>query len=164
MSVDPNMAAARTGTVAIAGQTFTVSQTAGELQLCGFSRVAIAGRRRGERRRRRSWPADGAEWTAASNDSWLTVTGGHPERQRHGHDRGERQQRGDPERHRDDCRSDDHDRAGRGAAAGWSHQDIGAVGVAGNASFDAPSSTYSVTGGGADVWGLPMRCTIAIRR
>jgi hypothetical protein len=36
---------------------------------------------------------------------------------------------------------------------GWSHQDIGAVGVAGNAPFDEATSIHTVTGAGADVWG-----------
>jgi hypothetical protein len=35
----------------------------------------------------------------------------------------------------------------------WLTQDVGAVGLAGNASFDATSSTYTVTGAGADIWG-----------
>jgi regulation of enolase protein 1 (concanavalin A-like superfamily) len=35
--------------------------------------------------------------------------------------------------------------------AGWQTQDIGAVGVAGNASF--ASGTYTVSGAGADIWG-----------
>jgi regulation of enolase protein 1 (concanavalin A-like superfamily) len=35
--------------------------------------------------------------------------------------------------------------------AGWQSQDIGAVGVAGRASF--ASGTYSLTGAGADIWG-----------
>jgi regulation of enolase protein 1 (concanavalin A-like superfamily) len=37
--------------------------------------------------------------------------------------------------------------------AGWSHADVGAVGPAGNATYDSPSQTFSVTGAGADVWG-----------
>lgn len=36
---------------------------------------------------------------------------------------------------------------------GWSHQDIGAVGVPGGASYDGASSTFTVRGAGADVWG-----------
>jgi len=36
---------------------------------------------------------------------------------------------------------------------GWAHQDIGAVGMPGSMVFDASTSTYSVTGAGADVWG-----------
>jgi len=35
--------------------------------------------------------------------------------------------------------------------SGWAHADIGAVGSAGNASFN--NSTFSVTGAGADTWG-----------
>jgi regulation of enolase protein 1 (concanavalin A-like superfamily) len=36
---------------------------------------------------------------------------------------------------------------------GWSHQDIGAVGAAGNASYDGVTDTFAVDGAGADVWG-----------
>jgi regulation of enolase protein 1 (concanavalin A-like superfamily) len=36
---------------------------------------------------------------------------------------------------------------------GWLQADIGAVGVMGNAMFDAATGTYTVSGGGADVWG-----------
>jgi phosphatidylserine/phosphatidylglycerophosphate/cardiolipin synthase-like enzyme/regulation of enolase protein 1 (concanavalin A-like superfamily) len=35
----------------------------------------------------------------------------------------------------------------------WSHQDIGAVGRAGDATYDSSSSTFTVKGAGADVWG-----------
>jgi hypothetical protein len=35
--------------------------------------------------------------------------------------------------------------------SGWSHRDIGSVGVAGSASYS--SGVFSVTGGGADIWG-----------
>ncbi len=37
--------------------------------------------------------------------------------------------------------------------AAWSHQDIGAVGLAGDATYDSSSSTFTVRGAGADVWG-----------
>ena len=40
---------------------------------------------------------------------------------------------------------------GNALPANWQTQDIGAVGVGGNASF--ASGTYSVTGAGADIWG-----------
>ena len=40
---------------------------------------------------------------------------------------------------------------GNALPASWQTQDIGAVGVGGNASF--ASGTYSVTGAGADIWG-----------
>ncbi len=35
----------------------------------------------------------------------------------------------------------------------WVNRDIGSVGVTGDSGFDAATSTFSVTGGGADVWG-----------
>lgn len=35
----------------------------------------------------------------------------------------------------------------------WSHLDVGAVGITGNATFDAASGVYTVKGAGADVWG-----------
>src|SRR5206468_8488959 len=41
--------------------------------------------------------------------------------------------------------------SGNALPARWQTQDIGAVGVAGSASF--ASGTYSVTGAGADIWG-----------
>jgi fibronectin type 3 domain-containing protein len=36
---------------------------------------------------------------------------------------------------------------------GWSAEDIGLVGVPGYSSFDAATSTYTVTGSGSDIWG-----------
>lgn len=36
---------------------------------------------------------------------------------------------------------------------GWSHQDIGAVGPTGAATYDSTSTLYTVKGAGADVWG-----------
>ena len=38
--------------------------------------------------------------------------------------------------------------------APWQQRDIGAVGVPGNSSYDTASATFSVTGAGADVWGM----------
>ena len=43
--------------------------------------------------------------------------------------------------------------AGTAVPAPWLTQDIGAVGVAGRASFDSSSATYTVAGAGADIWG-----------
>ena len=40
-----------------------------------------------------------------------------------------------------------------GAPPVWTHQDIGAVAITGNASFDPASNTFSVKGAGADIWG-----------
>ncbi|GAB3655221.1 hypothetical protein GCM10027589_14310 [Actinocorallia lasiicapitis] len=42
-------------------------------------------------------------------------------------------------------------RPASGLPAGWAHQDVGPVGLAGNAYLDG--RTYVVTGGGADIWG-----------
>lgn len=36
---------------------------------------------------------------------------------------------------------------------GWAHQDVGSVGPAGDAAYDSTSTTYTVKGAGADVWG-----------
>ena len=35
----------------------------------------------------------------------------------------------------------------------WTDGDIGTVGVAGSASLDDPTSTYTLKGAGADIWG-----------
>ena len=37
--------------------------------------------------------------------------------------------------------------------SGWSHADIGSVGAAGTTIYDGSASTFTVSGGGADVWG-----------
>jgi hypothetical protein len=37
--------------------------------------------------------------------------------------------------------------------AGWSHQDVGVVGVAGSAALNTATNVYSVKGAGADIWG-----------
>ncbi len=42
---------------------------------------------------------------------------------------------------------------GAALPAPWLTQDIGAVGLAGRASFDSTSATYTVAGAGADIWG-----------
>jgi regulation of enolase protein 1 (concanavalin A-like superfamily) len=36
---------------------------------------------------------------------------------------------------------------------GWSNQDVGATGKAGSAAFDWSSTTFTLKGGGADIWG-----------
>ena len=41
----------------------------------------------------------------------------------------------------------------RDLPAPWSHQDVGAVGVAGRASYDSAASIFTLNGAGADVWG-----------
>ena len=37
--------------------------------------------------------------------------------------------------------------------APWLTQDVGAVGLTGNSSFDSSTSTYKIAGAGADIWG-----------
>ena len=74
-SVDANTGAARTGTLTIAGSTFTVSQAAASCSFtlnptsqsfgtaAGTGSVSVSS-------------ATGCSWTAASNASWITVTSG----------------------------------------------------------------------------------------
>jgi hypothetical protein len=38
---------------------------------------------------------------------------------------------------------------------GWSHQDVGPTGAAGNASYSTTDGTFIVTGAGADIWAPP---------
>jgi regulation of enolase protein 1 (concanavalin A-like superfamily)/phosphatidylserine/phosphatidylglycerophosphate/cardiolipin synthase-like enzyme len=40
-----------------------------------------------------------------------------------------------------------------GLPSGWSHQDVGAVGMAGDTRYDPGTGTFTVIGAGADVWG-----------
>ena len=37
---------------------------------------------------------------------------------------------------------------------GWSNGDVGSTGVTGKSTYDTPSTTFSIKGGGADVWGI----------
>jgi hypothetical protein len=75
LNIAANTGAARTGTATIAAQTFTVSQAAAP---CGYALspstldLAAAG---GEGRTNVSAGA-GCAWTATSNATWITVTGG----------------------------------------------------------------------------------------
>jgi hypothetical protein len=43
--------------------------------------------------------------------------------------------------------------AAAGLPAGWTQEDIGAVGRAGSATYDATTAAFTVAGAGADVWG-----------
>jgi regulation of enolase protein 1 (concanavalin A-like superfamily) len=91
-------------------------------------------------------------WTAASNDSWLTVgtsagTGSGPVAisvpVNNGAERtGTATIAG---------QTYTATQLGTSMPSGWAHQDVGVVGVAGDSTFNG--TTYSVTGGGADVWG-----------
>ena len=148
-----NSGPARAGTATIAGQPFTLSQDAAP---CSFA-ISPASQ---------SVVADGGivtttvttagycSWTAAANDPWLTMAGG-------ASGTGGGTVSVSAAANSGAARTGTATIAGltftvAQAAApptGWAHQDIGAVGVAGSMVFDASTSTYSVTGAGADVWG-----------
>lgn len=74
LTVATSSEAARTGTVTIAGQTFTVTQASG----CtfGLDPEAIAVGASGGQAAIQVSAATGCAWTAASNAPWLIVTGG----------------------------------------------------------------------------------------
>ena len=70
-------AAARTGTITVAGQTFTVTQARRGRPLHLHDRSAGCLDRRGGRDRdRRRDRGTGCAWTASSNAAWITVTSG----------------------------------------------------------------------------------------
>lgn len=76
-TVAANTGAARTGTLTIAGETFTVSQAAPVAATCSFSiaptsqSIAAAG---GAGTPVAVTTSNGCTWTAASNVNWITVT------------------------------------------------------------------------------------------
>lgn len=75
LNIAANSGSARTGTATIAAQTFTVTQAAAPCSYAlspGSVTVPPAG---GEGRTNVS-AGGGCAWTAASNESWITVTGG----------------------------------------------------------------------------------------
>ena len=148
-----NSGPARAGTATIAGQTFALSQAAAP---CSFAISPPS----------QSIVADGGittttlttagycSWTATANDPWLTISSGtsgtggatlsitvaaNTAAARTG----------------TVSIADQTFTVSQAAAppTGWAHQDIGAVGVPGSMVFDPSTSTYSVTGAGADVWG-----------
>jgi len=151
LSVAANAAGARTATATIAGQAVTVTQTAADCTLAitpasqdfgidgGTTSVAVTAN---------SW----CSWTAVSSDpSWLTVTGS-------GSGSGTvtvavAANNGHPRNGTVTIATQTFlvSQAGLGLPSGWNDQDVGAVGVPGSAVFDGTS--FSVTGGGADVWG-----------
>ena len=73
--VAANTGAARTGTIAIGGQTFTVNQAAAPT--CSYSLAASSADvrrwRHGIRERPRAWRV---AWTATTSASWITITAG----------------------------------------------------------------------------------------
>jgi len=74
-SVDPNVGAARSGTITIAGNTFTVNQGSG----CTFTIAptnATFGATGGSSNVAVTASSANCPWTAASNDGWISITSG----------------------------------------------------------------------------------------
>jgi hypothetical protein len=74
MSVEANAGPPRTGTVTVAGQTFTITQESG----CAFTvaPTEIAPPAAGGSARIEVSTSASCAWTATSNDAWITVTAG----------------------------------------------------------------------------------------
>jgi hypothetical protein len=74
-AVAPNLGAARSGTLTIAGQTFTVTQ---EALGCTFSvtPTSLTVSPRGDSETVNISTGSGCNWTAASNSDWLSITAG----------------------------------------------------------------------------------------
>jgi hypothetical protein len=74
-SVDANDGVARTGTIAIAGKTFTISQASGcTYSINPSSRLHSSAAASGQTVAVTA--GSGCPWTAVSNNAWITVTGG----------------------------------------------------------------------------------------
>src|SRR4051812_766518 len=152
ISAAANAAGPRSAFVSIAGQTFAATQSAAACtySISPTSQVLAAG---GDSSTITVTTGYWCSWTATSNDRWLTLgvtsgtgSGGVPVSA---------------------AVNNGAQRTGTAVVAGqtytatqlvttmpadWSHQDVGAVGIAGDATFNA--STYMLTGAGADVWGI----------
>jgi phosphatidylserine/phosphatidylglycerophosphate/cardiolipin synthase-like enzyme/regulation of enolase protein 1 (concanavalin A-like superfamily) len=158
INVAANPGEARSGTLTIAGQTFTMSQAAVPTVPCDYTLSSSA----------QSVTADASTlivtlttasncgWTATSNASWLTVTGG-------GSGTGSGTISIAVSANTAAARTGTVTIAGQTFAVsqaaalplpyGWSHQDVGNVGVAGSAVVNSATAVYTVKGAGADVWG-----------
>jgi len=75
-TVAVNTAAARIGTLAIAGQTFTLNQAAGSCAYSISPNKDSIGAKGGAGKAVAVSAGAGCSWTATSNDSWITVTEG----------------------------------------------------------------------------------------
>ena len=73
-SVDASTGPARTGTITIGGQTFTVNQASGCTWVIDPTSASVAAGGGGGSVSVTAGP--GCGWTAVSNDAWITVTGG----------------------------------------------------------------------------------------
>jgi hypothetical protein len=73
--VAPNIGGARTGTLTVAGQTFTVSQAA-LVCLYSVSPSTVKIGKNGGNGSVKVSASSGCSWTAASGESWITITSG----------------------------------------------------------------------------------------
>jgi regulation of enolase protein 1 (concanavalin A-like superfamily) len=147
-----NSGPARTGSGTIAGQAVTVSQAAAPCMPAispAAQNVGADGGTASTTLTLGNW----CSWTAASNASWITLTSASS-------GSGSATMSVSVAANTGPARSGTATIAGQpftvwqaapGLPVGWTHQDIGAVGVAGSAGFDG--TTFSIAGGGADVWG-----------
>src|SRR5262249_54113985 len=146
---------ARTGTVTIGGQTFTVVQDAPPACSVSLSPVNQAVTADAQTLSIGVSADPSCTWTSVSHDNWLTVTSGAS-----GTGSGTVtvtvSANGGAARNGSIAIGNQSFGVSQAASSNpnpWSHQDIGAVGVPGDAAFDATTGVLTVSGAGADVWG-----------
>jgi phosphatidylserine/phosphatidylglycerophosphate/cardiolipin synthase-like enzyme/regulation of enolase protein 1 (concanavalin A-like superfamily) len=161
LNVDANTGPARMGTPTIAGQTFTINQAAPPPP-CTYAILPASA----------SLPSAGGTgtitltasdpactWTATPAAPWISIAGGNS-------GSGSGSVGFIVAANTGDARSGTIGIAdqtfaiaqaaappSQGLPSGWSHQDVGTVGVAGDATYDPGTGTFTVIGAGADVWG-----------
>jgi hypothetical protein len=163
LTIAANGGAPRSGAVTIAGLTFTVTQAAPACAYAispGSAALAAGGGSVSIAVATASW----CSWTAASSDpTWLTVTSG-PSGSGNGTVVIAASVNSGTNRAANVTIGDQVFTVTQTASsmpAGWAHQDVGAVAQAGDATFDG--TTFTVTGGGADVWGTADAMQFAFR-
>ncbi len=151
VSAAPNASGPRSAFVSISGQTFTATQEAAACMysISPTSQVLASG---GDSSTITVTTGYWCSWSASSNDSWLTL--------------GAASGTGNGSVSVSALVNNGDQRTGTALIAGqtytatqwatsmpsaWTHQDVGSVGIAGDATFSG--STFTVTGAGADVWG-----------
>jgi phosphatidylserine/phosphatidylglycerophosphate/cardiolipin synthase-like enzyme/regulation of enolase protein 1 (concanavalin A-like superfamily) len=162
LNVDANTGSARSGTMMIAGQTFAVNQSAPPPP-CNYSispanaSVPSAGGT-GTIALTANDPA--CTWTATPSAAWITISSGSS-------GAGSGPVGFTVAANTGGARTGTITIADQtlaiaqaaapppspGLPAGWSHQDVGIVGVPGDSTYDSSTGTFTVIGAGADVWG-----------
>jgi regulation of enolase protein 1 (concanavalin A-like superfamily) len=154
VAVTANPGPARTGSLTIAGQTVTVSQGVAACTFALTPANASATPDGGSLSVNVTASANFCGWTAVSSAPWIAVISGSS-----GTSSGVVSLSVDS--NTGAARTGAVTIAGQSftvnqsaaSPTGWTDQDIGVVGVAGSMAFDPATATYSITGGGADVWG-----------